>query len=100
VLNLEAPSLTDNSEAWATMADALAVVGIVLKGMVADTLGREAVATNMERVVIRDTGHSSIAVDGRTLVVEIDADSPIVGRPSSRRIEPRSAICCMFMGNR
>jgi hypothetical protein len=85
-INLEAPSLADNSQAWATMADAAAVVGMVLKGTVADTLGREAVATNMERVVIRDAGHISIALDGRTLVVEIDADSPIVGRPSSRRI--------------
>jgi Domain of unknown function (DUF4908) len=89
VVNLEAPSLADSSEAWATMADAVAVVAIVLKSTVADALGREAVATNMERVVIRDTGHISIALDGRTLVVEIDADSPIVGRPSSRRIEAK-----------
>jgi hypothetical protein len=43
----------------------------------------------MERVVIRDAGHISIALDGRTLVVEIDADNPIVGRPSSRRIEAK-----------
>jgi len=86
VIKLEAPSLADNSEAWATMADAVAVVGVVLKGTAADTLGLEAVATNMERVVIRDTGHISVALDGRTLVVEIDADSPIVGRPSSRRM--------------
>jgi hypothetical protein len=88
-INLEAPSLADNSEAWATMADAVAVVGIVLKGTAADTLGREAMATNMQRVVIRDAGRISIALDGRTLVVEIDTDSPVVGRPSSRRIEAK-----------
>jgi hypothetical protein len=89
VITLEAPSLADNSEAWAAMADAAAVVGITLKRVVADTLGREAVATKVERVVIRDAGHISITLDGRTLVVEIDADGPVVGRPSSRRLESK-----------
>ena len=89
VLTLEAPSLADNSEAWATMADAVAVVGIMLKREVADTLGREAVATKLERVVIRDAGHMSITLEGGTLVVAIDADHPIVGRPSSKLIESK-----------
>jgi hypothetical protein len=87
VITLEAPSLADNSEAWAAMADAVAVVGITLKRVVADTLGREAFATKVARVVIRDTGHISITLDGRTLVVEIDADRLVVGRPSSKRLE-------------
>ncbi len=54
----------------------------------------------MERVVIRATGHTSIALDGRTLVVEIDADSPIAAGHRRHALKPRSAIYCMFLGNR
>lgn len=89
VITLQAPSLAENSEAWAAMADAVAIVDITLKRVAADTLGREAVASKVERVVIRDAGHISIALDGRTLVVEIDADRPLVGRPSSKRLESK-----------
>jgi hypothetical protein len=96
VITLQAPSLAENSEAWAAMADPVAIVDITLKRVMSDTLGREAVATKVERVLIRDAGHISIALDGRTLVVQIDADRPLVGRPSSKRLETqdRRFIVC------
>lgn len=81
---LEAPALDENSAGWSVMADAVAIVGISLKEVVADPLGREAVAEKVRRILIRDGGQVAIKLVDQTLVVEIAPDKPISGRPSSR----------------
>jgi hypothetical protein len=58
--------------------------------MLASTIARETIAAKLQRIVIRDAGRVDIKVEDRTLVVEIAADQPIVGRPSSARL--KSAI--------
>jgi hypothetical protein len=81
---LEAPSLGPDSTAWSAMADAVAIVGVSLKEVVADALGREAVAEKVKRVLVRDSDQVAIKLVGQTLLVEIAANKPIIGRPSSR----------------
>ena len=87
---LEAPRLGDKSDGWAAMADAVSVTGTALGEMLASSIARETIAEKLRRVVIRDAGRIDIKLEDRTLVVEIAADQPIVGRPSSARI--KSAI--------
>jgi uncharacterized protein DUF4908 len=83
---LEARALGKDSGAWSAMADAVTAVGIALDSVLADRLGREAVAAKLKRVIIRDSGHVAIKLVGQTLVVEIAADQPVIGRPSSGRL--------------
>jgi hypothetical protein len=87
---LEAPHLGDKSDGWAGMADAVSVTGTALGEVLASTIARETIAAKLQRIVIRDAGRVDITVADRTLVVEIAADQPIVGRPSSARL--KSAI--------
>jgi uncharacterized protein DUF4908 len=87
---LEAPGLGDNSDSWAAMADAVSVTGVTFGEMLASTIARETIAAKLQRIVIRDAGRVDIKVEDQTLVVEIAADQPIVGRPSSARL--KSAI--------
>jgi hypothetical protein len=88
---LEAPRLSDESNGWTAMADAVLVIGTALGDMLASPIARETIAAKLQRVVIRDAGRVDIKLEeDRTLVVEIAAGEPIVGRPSSRRI--KSAI--------
>jgi uncharacterized protein DUF4908 len=87
---LEAPRLGDKSDGWAAMADAVSVAGATFNEMLASTLARDAITEKLTRVVIRDAGRVDIKLEDRTLVVEIAADQPIVGRPSSARL--KSAI--------
>jgi hypothetical protein len=87
---LEAPQLGEKSDAWSAMADAVSVAGVTLGEMLTSTIARETIAAKLQRVVIRDAGRVDIKLEDRTLVVEIAADQPIVGRPSSARL--RSAI--------
>jgi hypothetical protein len=87
---LEAPSLGDNSDSWAAMADAVSVTGVSFGEMLASTIARETIAAKLRRIVIRDAGRVDIKLEDQTLVVEIAADQPIVGRPSSARL--KSAI--------
>jgi Domain of unknown function (DUF4908) len=87
---LEARSLGDKSDGWAAMADAVLVTGVSFGEMLASTIARETIAAKLQRIVIRDAGRVDIKLEDRTLVVEIAADQPIVGRPSSARL--KSAI--------
>lgn len=87
---LEAPKLGDKSDGWAAMADAVSVAGETFGEMLASTIARETIAAKLRRVVIRDAGRVEIKLEDSTLVVEIAADQPIVGRPSSARL--KSAI--------
>jgi len=82
-ISLDAPVLAPDADAWSAIADAVAIVGISLKEVVADALGREAVAKKVKRILIRDSGQVAIKLVGQMLVVEIAADKPINGRPSS-----------------
>ena len=81
-ISLDAPVLAPDADAWSAIADAVAIVGISLKE-VADALAREAVAKKVKRILIRDSGQVAIKLVGQMLVVEIAADKPINGRPSS-----------------
>jgi hypothetical protein len=85
-VTVEAPRLDDNSTGWSAMADAVAIAGVALAEIVADSLGRETVAKKLDRVLIRDADQIAINVVDRTLVIEISASKPIVGRPSSGRL--------------
>jgi hypothetical protein len=87
---LEAPGLGDKSDGWVAMADAVSVTGAALGEMLESTIARETIAAKLRRVVVRDAGRIDIKVEDKTLVVEIAADQPIVGRPSSARL--KSAI--------
>jgi hypothetical protein len=87
---LEAPHLADKSENWAAMADAVSITEAALVEMLASPIARQTIATKLRRVVIRDGGRVDIKLEDRTLVVEISAGNPIVGRPSSARL--KSAI--------
>jgi Domain of unknown function (DUF4908) len=87
---LEAPRLGDKSEGWAAMADAVSVTGAALAEMLESTIARETIAAKLRRIVIRDADRIDIKLEDKTLVVEIVADQPIVGRPSSARL--KSAI--------
>ena len=87
---LEAPQLGDESDGWAAMADAVMVTGTAVGEMLASPIARKTIAAKLQRIVIRDAGRVDIKLDDRTLVVEIAADQPIVGRPSSARL--KSAI--------
>jgi hypothetical protein len=89
-ISLEAPTLGKDSGAWSAMADAITAVGIALQDVLSDALGRDAVAAKLRRVVIRHSGRVAISLTNQTLVVEIAADKPIIGRPSSVRL--RSAM--------
>jgi hypothetical protein len=87
---LEAPKLGDKSDGWSAMADAVSVAGATLGEMLTSTIARETIAEKLRRIVIRDAGRVDIKLEDRTLIVEIAADQPIVGRPSSARL--KSAI--------
>jgi len=89
-ITLEAPRLGEKSDGWAAMADAIAVLGIALDDMLTSPIARETFAAKLQRVVIRDADRVDIKLTARTLVVEIVAKEPIVGRPSSARL--KSAI--------
>jgi len=87
---LEAPRLGDKADGWSAMADAVAVAGATLGEMLESTIARETIAEKLRRVVIRDAGRIDIKLEDTTLVVEIAADQPITGRPSTARL--RSVI--------
>jgi hypothetical protein len=87
---LEAPNLADEAESWAGMADAVLITDVTLAEMLVSPIAREAIAAKLRRIVIRDGGRVSIKLERDTLVVEIAAGEPIVGRPSSSRL--KSAI--------
>jgi Domain of unknown function (DUF4908) len=87
---LEAPHLGDKPDGWAAMADAVSIAGTTFNEMLASTIARDTITEKLSRVVIRDAGRVDIKLEDRTLVVEIAADQPIVGRPSSARL--KSAI--------
>jgi hypothetical protein len=87
---LDAPRLNEKSEGWAGMADAVLVTETVFVDLLTSPLAREAIAAKLQRIVIRDTGRADIRLEDQTLVVEIAAGDPIVGRPSSSRL--KSAI--------
>jgi hypothetical protein len=87
---LEAPGLADQSEGWASMADAVSITEAGLIEMLTSPIARETIRAKLTRIVIRDGGRVNIKLEGGTLVVEIAAGNPIVGRPSSARL--RSAI--------
>jgi Domain of unknown function (DUF4908) len=89
-IELEAPRLADASESWGAMADAVSVTEAALVEMLASPIARKVIAAKLRRIVIRDGGHTDIKLEDRTLVVEIAAADPIVGRPSSARL--KSAI--------
>jgi Domain of unknown function (DUF4908) len=89
-ITLDAPRLGDGSAGWAGMADAATIAGIALSEMLASPIARETIAAKLQRVVIRDTGRVDIKLASRSLIVEIAAKEPIVGRPSSARL--KSAI--------
>jgi hypothetical protein len=89
-IDLEAPRLADGSESWAAIADAVAVTQVALLEMLASPIARKVIAEKLRRIVIRDGGHADVKLENRTLVVEIAAGDPIVGRPSSARL--KSAI--------
>jgi hypothetical protein len=89
-VELEAPRLADASESWAAMADAVSVTEATLVEMLASPIARQVITAKLRRIVIRDSGHVDIKLENRTLVVEIAAGDPIVGRPSSARL--KSAI--------
>jgi hypothetical protein len=89
-IDLEAPRLADGSESWAAIADAVAVTQVALVEMLASPIARKVIAEKLRRIVIRDGGHADVKLENRTLVVEIAAGDPIVGRPSSARL--KSAI--------
>lgn len=81
--------LDEESPKWAAMADAAMVAGLALTDVAGSTLGHDAVAKAVERVVIREAQHPAIALEGKTLVVSVVADKPIVGRPSSALIKSK-----------
>jgi hypothetical protein len=85
-VELEAPRLADASESWAAMADAVSVTEAALVEMLASPIARKTIVAKLQRIVIRDSGHADIKLENRTLVVEIAAGDPIVGRPSSVRL--------------
>ena len=87
---LEAPSLGDTSDGWAAWQTPS---GHRNGRRRAAGLTDRAELWRLQRIVIRDAGHVDQTVD-RTLVVEVAADQPIVGRPSSARLSRRSAIYC------
>jgi hypothetical protein len=72
------------------MADAISVTEVALVEMLASPIARKVIAAKLRRIVIRDGGHADVKLENRTLVVEIAAGDPIVGRPSSARL--KSAI--------
>src|SRR5262249_53093350 len=72
---------------WSAVADALKMTGIAFKDVLADRLGRRAVASDLDRIVIRDGGHAAVTLAERALTIEIDAATPVAGRPSSGRIK-------------
>jgi Domain of unknown function (DUF4908) len=84
---LEAPRLGETSDGWAAMADAVTVTGIALGELLSSPIGRDAIAAKLQRVVIRNADRIDIKVVDRTLIVEIAADKPILGRPSSMRLK-------------
>jgi Domain of unknown function (DUF4908) len=84
---VEAKQLDDASSAWSAVADALKMAGIAFKDVLADPLGRRAVASDLDRIVIRDGGHAAVTLADRALTIEIDAATPVSGRPSSGRIK-------------
>jgi Domain of unknown function (DUF4908) len=84
---VEAKQLDDASSAWSAVADALNIARIAFKDVLADPLGRRAVASDLDRIVIRDGGHAAITLADRALTIEIDAATPVAGRPSSGRIK-------------
>ncbi|HKD29081.1 MAG TPA: DUF4908 domain-containing protein [Xanthobacteraceae bacterium] len=84
---VEAKQLDDASSAWSAVADALKMAGIAFKDVLADPLGRRAVASDLDRIVIRDGGHAAVTLADRALTIEINAATPVAGRPSSGRIK-------------
>jgi hypothetical protein len=84
---LDAPRLDAASTAWAAMADAIVPLGVALADIIADPIGHDTVRAKVRRVIIRDAGAIGIRLDGQTLIIEIAADKPIVGRPSSARLK-------------
>jgi hypothetical protein len=89
-ISLDAPHLADDSAAWSAMADAVAVVRIALTEMLASAIARDTITAKLQRIVIRDAGQINVKLSDGTLIVEIAAKEPIVGRPSSARL--KSAI--------
>ena len=69
------------------MADAVTVTGIALGELLSTPIGRDAIAAKLQRVVIRNADRVDIKLVDRTLIVEIAADQPILGRPSSMRLK-------------
>jgi len=45
------------------------------------------VASDLDRIVIRDGGHAAVTLGDRALTIEISAATPVAGRPSSGRIK-------------
>jgi hypothetical protein len=84
---LEAPRLSDTSANWAVLADAVTVTGIAVRDLLATKLGKEAIAAKVKRIVIRTAGGIDITFADGTLAVEVVADKPVLGRPSSLRLK-------------
>jgi hypothetical protein len=82
-------ALEDRSANWSNLADAAMIVGVALSEVTASTLGREAVAGGIERVLIRAGAQPDIALEGKTLVIAVVADRPVAGRPSSALIKAK-----------
>jgi hypothetical protein len=82
----------DASSAWSTVADALKMADIAFKEVLADPLGQRAVASDLDRIVIREGGHAAITLADRALTIEIDAATPVVGPPPLAASKPPWAI--------
>ncbi|WP_187399234.1 DUF4908 domain-containing protein [Bradyrhizobium paxllaeri] len=89
-ISLDAPRLSDDSAAWAAMADAIAVTGNTLEEMLTSPIARETIAAKLRRVVIRDADQVDVKLADDALIVEIKAKEAVTGRPSSARL--KSAI--------
>lgn len=89
-VGLDAPHLGEVSADWSAMADAVTVVGIALGELLDSPIAQNVISAKLQNVIIRDTGRTDIRLFDRTLIIEIAADKPILGRPSSARL--KSAI--------
>jgi hypothetical protein len=89
-ISLDAPRLSADAAEWSALTDAIAVTGMTLAEMLTSPVAREAIATKLRRVVIRDADQADIKLANDALIVEIEAKAAITGRPSSARL--KSAI--------
>lgn len=76
----------DGSDAVAA-ANAVPVTDAALAQMLTSPIAHQTMAEKLRRIVIRHGGGTDIKLEGSTLVVEIIAANPIVGGPSSARLQ-------------